>query len=196
MRSKTLILITSIALSFMAIDAGAASSDTEKADKERQKILKMRGEVLDRLYGESSSAKEIVDKSVGYAVFSNLGINVLLISTARGAGIAHDNESNQDTYMKMFSAGGGLGLGLKKFSAVFAFHTRDAFDQFVDKGWNFSGQADAAATTDGEEDKQLGAADGAAAINDGVTIYQMTDKGLALQVTLQGTKYWKDDDLH
>jgi len=29
-----------------------------------------------------------------------------------------------------------------------------------------------------------------------VTVYQMTDKGVALQATLQGTKYWKDDDLN
>jgi len=29
-----------------------------------------------------------------------------------------------------------------------------------------------------------------------VWVYQITKKGLALQVTLQGTKYYKDDDLN
>jgi len=95
----------------------------------------------------------------------------------------------------MFSAGGGIGLGLKKFSAVFVFHSRHAFDQFVDKGWNFTGQADAAATTDAESKEQVGATEGTVGLNEDVTVYQMTKKGLALQVTLQGTKYWKDDDL-
>jgi len=31
-------------------------------------------------------------------------------------------------------------------------------------------------------------------LDEGVTVYQMTLKGLALQATLQGAKYWKNDD--
>jgi len=30
----------------------------------------------------------------------------------------------------------------------------------------------------------------------GVWVYQITNKGLALQLTLQGTKYSKDEDLN
>ena len=30
----------------------------------------------------------------------------------------------------------------------------------------------------------------------GTTIYQLTEAGLALQATLQGTKFWADDDLN
>ena len=41
-----------------------------------------------------------------------------------------------------------------------------------------------------------GAGDAAATVVDGVSIYQLTESGLALQVTLQGTKYYKDDDLN
>ena len=156
----------------------------------------MRRETISRLYGEKSSAEEMIDKSVGYAVFSNTGINVLLLSTANGKGVAHDNESDTDTFMNMFSAGGGIGMGVKKFSAVFVFHERDAFDQFIEKGWNFSGQADAAATTDAEQDAEAGSMEATIGLNQGVTVYQMTDKGLALQATLQGTKYWKDDKLN
>jgi hypothetical protein len=29
-----------------------------------------------------------------------------------------------------------------------------------------------------------------------ITIYQMTESGLALQATVNGTKYWKDDELN
>lgn len=31
---------------------------------------------------------------------------------------------------------------------------------------------------------------------DGVTIYQSTENGLALQATLTGTKYWRDSELN
>jgi len=79
---------------------------------------------------------------------------------------------------------------------VFVFHSRDAFDQFVEKGWNFTGQVDAAATTDAEDGEEAGYVETAVGLNEGVTVYQMTEKGLALQATLQGTKYSKDDELN
>jgi len=190
--ASLVVLLTSMIYAFEAEAAFGRKSD----DEQRKEVLEMREETLARLYKEKPSAKEIVDSAIGYAVFSNRGVNVLLVSTASGKGIAHDNASDDDIYMKMFSAGGGLGLGVKKFSAVFVFHSRDAFAQFVEKGWNFTGQADAAATTDAEDNDEAGSVEGVVGLNEEVTVYQMTDKGLALQVTLQGTKYWQDDDLN
>ena len=49
--------------------------------------------------------------------------------------------------MKMFSAGGGLGMGVKDFIVVFVFHTEKAMTDFQQSGWDFSGQADANAET-------------------------------------------------
>ena len=37
---------------------------------------------------------------------------------------------------------------------------------------------------------------GALAVAPGVWMYQLTDKGLALEATVKGTKYWKDSDLN
>ena len=94
--------------------------------------------------------------------------------------------------MKMFSAGVGVGLGLKDFRGVFIFTTREAFDSFVEHGWQAGAQADAAAKA-GEKG---GAAAGAFDVAPGVKLYQITESGLALQATIQGTKYWKDDELN
>ncbi len=170
----------------------SAAWGASKQDKKRAEIQEIRQEVLTQLYVDKPSAEAEVAEAVGYAVFSNLGINLLLLSTASGKGMAHDNASGADTYMKMYSAGVGIGLGVKGFSAVFIFRTRDTFDQFVEKGWDFSAQADAAADTGSEG----GSAGMAANVSEDVTVYQMTDKGLALQATLQGTKYWQNDKLN
>ena len=194
MRSLPMFAILSMAV-LLPSDALAVFG-RKSPDERRAAIVESRDETLARLYAEKPATEEQIQESVGYAVFSNTGVNVLLVSTANGSGIAHDNASAQDTYMNMFSAGGGIGLGVKKFSAVFIFHTREAFDQFVDKGWNFTGQADAAATTDGATDEQAGSAGGTVGLSAGVSVYQMTDKGFALQATLQGTKYWKNEDLN
>lgn len=100
--------------------------------------------------------------------------------------------SNTETFMKMGSAGVGIGLGVKDFRAVFVFSSKDKLRTFVESGWDFSGQADAAA----KSDKKGAAASGAGNLAEGVEVFQITKNGLALQATLQGTKYWKDKDLN
>ena len=94
--------------------------------------------------------------------------------------------------MKMFSAGGGIGMGVKDFSVVFIFHTASAMEDFQTSGWDFSGKADASAESG---DKGMGT-EAAATVVPGTTIYQLTEAGLALQATLQGTKFWADEDLN
>jgi hypothetical protein len=37
---------------------------------------------------------------------------------------------------------------------------------------------------------------GAVSVSDGVWMYQLTDKGLAAEITAKSTKYFKDDDLN
>jgi hypothetical protein len=36
----------------------------------------------------------------------------------------------------------------------------------------------------------------AASVSDGVWMYQLTEKGLAVEITATSTKYYKDDDLN
>lgn len=166
----------------------AKDTPAQKKDKTRQ----MAGQTLQDLYKAQPGAKTAVAKSAGYAVFNNMGTNVLLLSTARGAGIAVESKTKQETFMKMISAGGGLGLGVKDYRVIFIFENKAAFDRFLNSGWSGTGQADAAA----KAGKEGGAYSGATEISPGVWVYQITKNGLALQLTLQGTKYYKDDDLN
>lgn len=161
-------------------------------DEKRQAVRDMAQETLVKLHSIEPQAKTYMDNAVGYAVFSNTGINVLLLSTGNGFGLAHDNETGKETYMKMFTAGVGIGLGVKDFRGIFVFTTREAFDRFVESGWQAGAQADAAAKA-GEKG---GAAAGAIDVAPGVKLYQITESGLALQATIQGTKYWKDEELN
>jgi lipid-binding SYLF domain-containing protein len=171
-----------------AILAKAGDSPDEKKEKTR----KMADQTLQDLYKMEPTAKADVQKSAGYAVFNNMGTNLLLLSTARGAGLAVNSKTKQETFMKMVSGGAGLGMGVKKYRVVFVFENDKALEHFLDSGWSGSGQVDAAAKTE----KSGGAYSGATMVEPGVWVYQITEKGLALQATLQGTKYYKDDDLN
>ena len=72
------------------------------------------------------------------------------------------------------------------------FEDEKALRQFLNSGWAADAQTDAAAKT-----ASSGAAySGAVQVTSGVSVYQITKKGLTLELALQGTKYYKDDDLN
>lgn len=162
-----------------------------KVEKKRDKIMQMRAEVLETLYEQSPRYKKTIRNAEGYAVFSNIGVNLIFASFAGGAGVVEDDQGKR-TFMKMGSAGLGFGLGVKDFRGIFIFHDAKKMKTFIEKGWDFSAQADAAAKSD-EKGGQYAAA---VNISEGVEVIQITENGLALQATLQGTKYWRDRDLN
>jgi len=168
----------------------ATTSGTTLTDK-RQAVLNMKQETLADLYVIRPIAKAQIVNAPGYAVFSDANVNVIFASFGGGYGVVHNNKTGKQTYMKMGELGIGLGLGVKDFRAVFIFHDEDTMYSFIDSGWEFGGHADAAAKA---SDK--GAAVGGEMLIDNITIYQLTESGLALQATIKGTKYWKDDALN
>jgi len=167
--------------------AGAASKAEEQAD-----IRKMEQETLARLYKAAPGAKAAIDKAAGHAVFSNFGMKILIAGGGSGKGIAVDHASKQATFMKMAEVQAGLGIGVKKFRLVFVFDSKQALDAFVNSGWEFGGQASAAAKS-GDKGASY---QGAASVSPGVWLYQLTDTGLAAEITAKGTKYYKDDKLN
>ena len=64
-------------LMFLSLGAQAVLFGKDKSvDEQRQATLDMRKDVLARLYKEKPSVENMVAGSVGYAVFSNTGVNV------------------------------------------------------------------------------------------------------------------------
>ncbi len=179
-------------VTFWLLGSLAAASSAATPSEKRSEIIKMRAETLARLYNVHPAAKADVQNAYGYAVFSNVGINLILLSAAAGSGVARNNRTGKDIYMKMVSGGFGLGLGVKDFRGVFVFKTQKAFDNFIDSGWEAGAHADAVAKTS----RKGGSAEGAVTVAPGMELYQLTEAGLALEATIQGTKYYKDDDLN
>lgn len=179
------VLFLMIILTACATTRGANPSD------KRQAVLDMEKETLTDLYRIRPHAKSQIAAAPGYAVFSDANVNIIFASFGGGYGVVHNNGTGKHTYMKMGELGIGLGLGLKDFRAVFIFHDEHTMNQFINSGWQFGGHADAAAKA---SDK--GAAVGGEVLIDNITIYQLTESGLALQATVKGTKYWKDEALN
>ncbi len=169
---------------------GCATTGGATLEGKRQAILSMKNETLSALYKVRPGARAQIAAAPGYAVFSNANINVIFASFGGGYGVVSGNKT-KPVFMKMGELGIGLGLGVKDFRAIFIFHDQATLTKFVDSGWEFGAHADAAAKA---SDK--GAAVGGEVLLGGITIYQLTESGLALQATVKGTKYWKDDELN
>jgi hypothetical protein len=81
----------------------------------------MRNEALSELYAKRPEAKAQIARAPGYAVFSNIGSKIFMVATGNGFGVATDNRTKKNTYMKMVEAGGGFGIGIKTYRAVYVF---------------------------------------------------------------------------
>lgn len=166
-----------------------AFADVKKEQAEIRAVVK---DTLAELYRVQPSAKKAVTGAAGYAVFKNFGTKIFLVGGGGGKGIAVNNKTKKETFMKMLELQTGIGLGVKKFSVIFVFETEQLLNNFVNQGWEFGGQATAAAKMEDEG----GSLQGALSVSPGVWMYQLTDAGLAAELTIKGTKYYKDDDLN
>jgi len=188
---KTIGIKSVLAATLVVALAAAAQATDNKKVKEQNEVRKMAQDTLQRLYKVDPKAQAAVRGAAGYAVFSNLGVKILVAGSGKGRGIAVNNKK-KETFMKMLELQAGLGMGVKKFRVVFVFDNDKVFNSFVNSGWEFGGQATAAA----KAGDKGGAMAGAVSVSDGVWMYQLTDKGLAVEITAKSTKYYKDDDLN
>jgi lipid-binding SYLF domain-containing protein len=158
-----------------------------KQESKRMQLDETAEEALQTLFAEHPKAKDLYDKSFGWAVFDNLKL-AFGFSGGGGNGVAKAKESGAKTYMKMGTAGVGFGLGVNKYQVVFLFQDSQTFDNFVNNGWQADAGATASAGTSAAEVKTN--------FVNGLAIYQMTEKGLMANADIAGTKYWKNDKLN
>jgi len=191
-----LICILAIASLSQIQPAFAQFSNPFGSDKtvaqQQQDILKKNDEILKRLYQAQPKAKELIEKSVGYATFSNFGMKILIAGGGTGSGVVINKSGAKPIYMNMAEVQAGIGLGIKSFQNIFVFQTEAALNDFVNSGWTFGGQVTAAA----KYEKNGDAYQDATVVAPGVLMYQLTDSGLAAEITGKGTKYYKNSDLN
>jgi lipid-binding SYLF domain-containing protein len=186
MKRRSIMLATAFALIAPGFALGASKAENQA------EVRKAAQDALAAVYKVQPSARKAVESAAGYAAFSNFGMKILVAGGGSGEGVAVNNKTKATTYMKMAEVQAGLGFGAKKFQVVWVFETEKALNDFVNSGWEFGGQATAAVKA-GDKGSAF---QGALAVSPGVWIYQVTDKGLALELTAKGTKYYKDGDLN
>lgn len=205
MKSKINLITTSVLVLFLTIGISSyaqdADKDAQKAAKKEKNLKKQRkkfesnkSKALKEMYKAYPESKAAMANSYGYAAFANLGLNLFVLSSGNGGGKAHNNATGQEVFVKMISYGAGVGIGAKKYFAVFLFKDKAAYDNFLESGWSAEGAADA--TADTGKEGEGGSVSAGMSVADGVTLYQIADKGFAVQATVQGTKFVVSDELN
>lgn len=185
------LLMVALALAFPAA-AQAKEMSAGERDQKRAEIRKTADATLKDLYKVQPAAKKAIANAAGYAVFSNFGMKIFVAGGGQGQGVAVDKKTGARTYMKMAEVQAGLGLGIKKFRLVWVFKNRSDLEAFMNSGWEMGAQANLTA----QSGDQGGGLAGAVSVKPGVYLYQLTDDGLAAEITLKGTKYYKNADLN
>lgn len=179
----TLMIMLSLTVSL----ASAAS-----VEEKRESIRKSTSQTLDKLYSIHPEAQQAVESAAGYAAFTITDVKVVLLGGGGGKGLAVNNSTKEEIFMKTGDVQVGFGLGIKKFNVIMVFETEEAFNNFIDKGWIVDGQATVAAT----DSVNGGSLQGAVSAGKDVWMYQLTDKGLEASLTIRGIRYYKDSDLN
>ncbi len=186
MKRRIVVLAGMILACLIIAGPGRIAAKESKAEL-KQRLDSDNKDITAKLFEKSKDAKELYNKSYGYATFTATKVT-FGASGGGGRGVAIEKKSGKRTYMKMATGGVGLGIGAQRTEYVFLFENKEVFDKFVQKGWQAGASASAAAGTEG--------ANKAVGFKDGIAVFQFTKAGLVASADVSGTKYWKDDQLN
>jgi hypothetical protein len=111
MKTTQLRNILAAALS-CALTLPALAADDKKV-KEQNEVRKVAHKTLEQLYKAQPKAKTAVANAAGYAAFNNMGVKILFAGSGKGKGLAVNNKTKKETFMKMLELQAGLGMGVK-----------------------------------------------------------------------------------
>lgn len=95
-RKQTLRFALLLCLGLVACIATGGTPEQKRAHVDQRTEA-----VLQRLFAENPAAEEQVERAAGYAVFSNIGVDVLFVGGGAGYGVAVSNTTGRRSYMRM-----------------------------------------------------------------------------------------------
>jgi lipid-binding SYLF domain-containing protein len=179
-------------MAFCTVLFSSAANAKKTPDEQRAEINSDATKALNKLYAAQPSARKAVSSAAGYAVFDQFGIKIGIVGGGTSKGYAFHNKSKKKTYMDMVEGQAGLGLGIKKFALIWIFENEKDFNHFVNNGFTVSGQGNLTASSKGKGVSYTGAV----SVSPGVWLYQLTEKGLSAELSVKGSKYYKDKKLN
>ena len=165
------------------ITAGTAFAK-QTPDQTRAKLNEMSGQVLERMYQKYPSSEKAVQLSYAYCTISASAVKWGLVGDDHGRGVAVNNETDERIYMKMKEVSLGVNFGAKEYDLLFVIANKEAWDRFISGNIKFGTEVSAQGS-DGVSGDTF--AD-ATIVANGVWVYQLDKKGLAVELSFKGAR--------
>lgn len=178
------VLAQIIFLSMILILSTQATTFAETPDELRAKLDKMSVEVLEKMFAKYPDAENAVKNSYAYCTISSSSVNWGFLGSDRGRGLAYNQILDKKIYVKMSEVKLGLSVGAKEYDLLFIIQNKDAWDRFVSGSIKFGTEVSAQAS-DGVNGDTF---ENATIIANGVWVYQLDKKGLAVELSFKGAQ--------
>lgn len=156
----------------------------QSPDELRAKLNQMSESVFERMDKAYPGSVSDAQNAYAYCTISSSSVKLGLWGTDHGRGVAVNNETGERVYVKMREVTVGLNIGAKEYDLLFIIENQKAWERFISGNIKFGAEFTAAAT----DDVSGGAYADAVIIADGVWVYQVDKKGLALEWTFKGAR--------
>ena len=160
---------------------GLAKSSPQET---RNKLDKMSVEVLDKMYAKYPDAKSAVENAYAYCTISASGVKFGLVGDDHGRGLACNKETKEKIYMKMKEVSLGVNVGAKEYDLLFIIQNKTAWERFISGNVKFGTEVSAQASDGVNGDTYANAV----IVANGVWVYQLDKKGLAVELSLKGAR--------
>ena len=183
------LLIAVVSITFLS---GCLSPSGNNFAEKKENAQIMREDAVKYFIKSDVRFRDLINNSAGYAIVNGTGVDIFLLSSESGWGVLYSRHNDHYKYIKLYSIGAGLGLGVRDFRSLYVFDTVKDIQYFLEHGWFLGAQANAALKFD------YGGAGVARAyeITRGIRLYKLNKSALILHATIQGTKIWENSDLN
>ena len=176
-------LVKILVMAFVLITASSVAL-AKSNDELRAELNQMSTAVLERMAKKYPETERAVQNAYAYSTISSSSVKLGFWGTDRGRGVAVNNETGERIYVKMREVTVGLNIGAKEYDLLFIITNKEAWDSFVSGNIKFGTEVTAAAN-DGVNGDSFA---NAHIIANGVWVYQLDKKGLALELTFKGAR--------
>ena len=156
----------------------------QSPDEIRAKLDEMSGQVLERMYEKYPSSRAAVENSYAYCTISASGVKWGVVGDDHGRGVAINKQTDEKIYMKMKEVSLGVNFGAKEYDLLFVIINEEAWKRFISGNIKFGTEVSAQAS-DGVNGDTF--AD-ATIVANGVWVYQLDKKGLAVELSFKGAR--------
>jgi lipid-binding SYLF domain-containing protein len=157
-----------------------ACATAPKTDPERRALEANADTTLRSMIARDPGLRDVLRRSVGYAVFPEIGAGGFLVGGAYGRGIVYEG-GKKTGFVELNQASLGAVLGGQTFAELIVFNTPEGLRQLRDGEYNVTGQASAVVL-------KSGAAAATQFGDEGVGVFVMPRGGAMIDVSVAGQR--------